>query len=190
MHITELFEAREADLYHGTSLGILNAILRNDIIKARSTVRPDSIPSTVRGYQRTISFSRDPAMSANFAKSRADGTGPLDKIPVLLVVDQNKLHRAVGKRLQPYNDLALNRDRTERSLGGSESEEVVFGDITNASSFIKKIIIHIPSNTNTAMLADLANSSIINDPRVVIADFLDKTPLTGRQFMNIVHQQS
>lgn len=189
MRINELFESREADLYHGTNLETVSMILQSNIIKARSLIKRGVIPHLVKGQQRTVSFSRDPAMSTNFARSKAQHQQDVSGIPVLLVIDQNRLYRAVGKRLQPYNDLDLHKGHTERSTTGSESEEVVFGDITNANFFIKKIIIHMPNHADSNMLNDLAKTDIINDPRVVVVDFIDKT-LTGRQFMDIIQNQS
>ena len=189
MRIQELFESRGADLYHGTNLSTVNQILQSNTIKARSSIHSEVVPREFKGHQRTVSFSRDPGMSTNFARSKSGGEDGLTGIPVLLVIDQDKLHRTVGKRMRPYNDLELTNNGTERANGGSEAEEVVYGDISNADSFIKKIIIHMPKNAGRAMAGDLAKcTKILSDPRTVVADFLNKN-LTGRQFMDLIKSQ-
>lgn len=186
MLLIELFESRGADLYHGTNLSKLNRIIQDNVMTGQSWIHSDVLPTKFRGHHKTVSFSRDSNMATNFARSKAGGETGLDGIPVMVVIDQEKLYRLVGRRLQPYNDLSLTATGTERSKAGSESEEVVYGNISNINSVIKKIVVHMPKNSSKNMLEVLAKCKVVfNDPRTVVVDFLNKN-LTGRQFSNLV----
>jgi hypothetical protein len=185
MRMQELFESRSADLYHGTNVAKLNRILQDNMLTAQSLIRSEDIPTEYKGQSRAVSFSRDAGIATNFARSKAGGEQGLDKFPVVLVVDQEKLHRAVGKRMQPYNDLGHTIAGTERAAGGSESEEMVFGNINNVNAIIKKIIVHVPAGAHKSYLDELAKCKVVmNDPRTIVVDFINKN-LTGRQFMDM-----
>lgn len=190
MLLIELFESRSADLYHGTNMTKLTRILHDNVLTAQTPIHSDVIPREVKGLKRTVSLTRDSGMATNFARSKSGGEQGIDGIPVILVLDQDKLSRSLGKRMQPYNDLASVDHATERSRGGSELEEVVFGSIENITSYIKKIVVHMNANVKKENIKDFSKCKIVfDDPRTVVMDFLHKN-LTGRQFLDLIQKHN
>jgi hypothetical protein len=195
MRLQELFESRSADLYHGTTVEKLNRLLQDNVLMANVPIHNTNIPQQYKQYKKTVSLSRNPTVATNFARSTSFGDNGVDGIPVVLVLDQDKLHRALGKRMRPYNDMQSldatygDEDKVSpRSRGTVEDEEAIFGNINNINSFIKKIIVHMPKNAHKETVAEFSRyKDILNDPRTVVADFLNKN-LTGRQFMDLVNK--
>jgi hypothetical protein len=192
MKLAELLEARTADLYHGTTVAKLNRLLQDNVLLANVPIHSTDIPREYKQYKKTVSLSRNSTVATNFARSSSFGDDGVDGIPVVLVLDQDKLHRTLGKRMRPYNDIE-SLDKTygdqgkasPRSRGTVEDEEAIFGNINNINSFIKKIIVHMPNDSSKAQIAEFARyKMILNDQRTVVTDFLNKN-LTGRQFMDL-----
>jgi hypothetical protein len=177
MRLQELFESRSADLYHGTTVEKLNRLLQDNVLMANVPIHNTNIPQQYKQYKKTVSLSRNPTVATNFARSTSFGDNGVDGIPVVLVLDQDKLHRALGKRMRPYNDMQSldatygDEDKVSpRSRGTVEDEEAIFGNINNET------------------VAEFSRyKDILNDPRTVVADFLNKN-LTGRQFMDLVNK--
>jgi hypothetical protein len=197
-----LLESRSADLYTGTSLVNANKILQDNILIARTPIHSTKIPQQYKQYTKTVSLTRNVQVAINFA--RANGASN-ETLPVVFVLDQDKLYRAVGKRMRPYDDLdsmeIQQRDPntpSSRSRGHNEREEVVFGDIPNISNYIKRIIVHVPSKVDSSIPDDeqyitrrraaeemRKYPAVINDPRTVIRDILGKQ-YTYREFTNLL----
>ncbi len=184
-------ESRSADLYHGTTLDNLNRLLQDNVLIARTPIHSTKIPQNFNQHTKTVSLTRNPSVATNFARA-SSVNGDITGTPVVLVLDQNKLHQTLGKRIRPYDDLD-SLDKTygdqnkagSRAAGNNESEEVVFGNINNINSFIKNIIIHSPVKpSKEELVAFNKYKKILSDPRVVVADYLNKN-LTGRQFMQL-----
>lgn len=182
-------ESRSADLYHGTNMTKLTRMLHDNVLVAQTPIHSEVISKKFKGLTRTVSLTRNAGMATNFARSKAGGEQGIDGIPVVIVLDQEKLHRKLGRRMQPYNDLASLAHSTERAAGGGEYEEVVFGSINDLNSYIKNIIVHINPNVKKENIKDFNKAKIVfDDPRTVVVDFLNKN-LTGRQFMQLAAQK-
>jgi len=183
MKISEiLVESKSSDLYHGTNLYNAEKIVSSDTFTANRPINTDKIPKAVAGHNRTVSFTRDPAITAKFMHGDF-GTD----VGVVFVIDQGLLSRDLGKRLQPYSDVDTEvyraqaerwgnepkADTSSRSRGTTESEEVVFGNLTNANKYIKKIILITwdSKDANADRRAhQIRNSPLLNDPRAVVSD--------------------
>lgn len=145
MKINEILtESRSAELYHGTSFKKAEDILLSNVIHA---TRPIDMGKsiTLKGqtdtdWQYIVSLSRSLGVAARFAeiKSNADDNYVHG---VVFVLDQEKLYRDHGKRLQPYNDL-----KYKSRLHTSESEEAFVGNLEKVSTYIKKIYVFTPSS--------------------------------------------
>lgn len=181
-------EGRDADLYHGTSLEKLNRLLQDNVLYANTPIHSDLVPKQLKHYKKTVSLTRNSAVATNFARAASIKDDSNDSTPVILVLDQAKLYNSAGKRMKPYDDLeSLDKtyssgETSSRSRGPNEAEEVVFGSIDNIKSYIKKIIIQVPSDQAKVELQKYKN--ILNDPRVIVTDYVNKS-LTGRQFMSL-----
>ena len=187
MRVYELFESRSADLFHGTNMPALIKMLHDNTLVARAPIHNELIPREFKGHRRTVSLTRDSGMATNFARSKAGGEEGINSIPVIIILDQDKLYRALGRRMRPYNDLESLDGVASRGQVGSESEEVVFGNITNINSYIKKIVVHMPTNYLKERYKDLDKCKIVFDnPKTIVLDFLNKN-LTGRQFMDLIN---
>ena len=187
MRVYELFESRSADLFHGTNMPALIKMLHDNTLVARAPIHNELIPREFKGHRRTVSLTRDSSMATNFARSKAGGEEGINSIPVIIILDQDKLYRALGRRMRPYNDLESLDGVASRGQVGSESEEVVFGNITNINSYIKKIVVHMPTNYLKERYKDLDKCKIVFDnPKTIVLDFLNKN-LTGRQFMDLIN---
>ncbi len=185
MRIRELFESSineqaRADLYHGTSLRGAVAILQANLIKANMSLHSTVVPTSVKGQSKTVSLTRSYQVATSFAWDKMykwdDATG------VVFVLDQDLLKRDFGKRLRPYDDtdtewFAQNLQRYDnvkgpvsyRSLNKNEIEEVIHGDIPNASKYIKRIIVFPPDgDRKSADLQRIEKTGILNDPRAVM----------------------
>lgn len=198
MRLQELLESRSADLYHGTTLGRLNRILQDNVLFANTPIHSKLIPQELRQYKNTVSLSRSSKVATDFARSSSSGKSlAKSSLPVVLVLDQAKLHAKLGRRIRPYNDMqALDttygdqNKPSARSRGTTEEEEAVFGNIDNINSYIKQIVIHKPNDPTKEALAELARyKTILNDPRTIVTDYLFKN-LTGKQFMNLSKQKA
>lgn len=181
MKILELLEslvdeAATADLYHGTSLRGAVQLLKDNLIKANMTTHSASVPSSVKGHNKTVSLTRDIFVAARFANDKAyvnaDVTG------VVFVIDQDRLKRDLGKRVRPYDDTSTDWYRQQAGITGNASlrttrrnelEETVYGDIPNANRYIKHIIVYQPFNDSEGYKMDvIKQSGILDDPRTVV----------------------
>lgn len=188
MRLQELLESRSADLYHGTNMSKLIRILHDNVLVANAPIHSDLIPREFKGNKRTVSLTRSSEMATNFARSKSGGEEGIDAVPVVLVLDQGKLSRKLGRRIKPYNDLASLAHSTERSAGGGEYEEVVFGNISDISYYIKKIVVHMNAGVRKENIKEINKCKIVfDDSRTIVADYLNKY-LTGRQFMQLSNQ--
>jgi hypothetical protein len=186
MKIRELFESlvneqARADLYHGTSLRGAVAILKSNLIKANMELHSTVVPATVKGHSTSVSLTRSFDVARKFAWDKMynwrDITG------VIFVLDQDLLKRDFGKRLRPYDDTdtewfaqQLRRYDNEkgpaswRSLNKNEIEEIVYGDIPNASKYIKQIVVFPPGGDNAEKkLEMIKQTGILDDPRAVLS---------------------
>ena len=177
MKLIELFESARSDLFHGTNLPRVEEIITNNKMIANMPVRSSNIPTTVRGYDKTVSFSRNKQQAISYARGASNHPS---LVATVLVIDQDILKQIVGKRLQPYDDIPTdayrqsyarwNRGATPpSSMNRSDAEEVVFGDIANINKCIKQIILY----PHTGIYIDDNNKSIqksplMNDKRTMI----------------------
>jgi hypothetical protein len=130
-----LTEAREADLYHGTTILAAERILKRNMFKADAAVEPhvQHLLKKHSGTAKTVSFSRNFAIAQGFTASVGDNRVQ----GVIFVIDQDSLYRDLGRRIVPYNDLAVFSATTKKT----ENEEAVFGNIEDADQYIKEIIV-------------------------------------------------
>lgn len=179
MNNKQLNEARGGYLYHGTTLPRAAKAIADDVLPARASTHSPLVANP-KYQNKTISLSRSLYKAKNFAHS-ADRDIP----GVILVIDQAKLQQLVGRRLQAYDDTNTewfrdqmkrhgnpfgNDPRSGRSVGQTESEEVVFGDIQRINQAIVKIIVLISSYDEAEQMARFNKSSLVGDPRVVLYD--------------------
>lgn len=132
----QITEAREADLYHGTTILAAERILKSNMFKADAAVEPH-IQHLLKKHSdtaKTVSFSRNFATAQGFTASVGDNRVQ----GVIFVIDQDRLYRDLGRRVVPYNDLAGIPGRDAKK---TENEEAVFGDIEDADQYIKEIIV-------------------------------------------------
>jgi hypothetical protein len=135
-------EAREADLYHGTTIFAAERILETNRFQARSNVEQwtRKLLKNPNEENQTVSFSRDFITAQSFMDSSGDNRFP----GVIFVIDQNLLYRDLGQRIVPYNDLVgMETQQIRRLTKRTEFEEAVFGDIENADRYIKEIIVFV-----------------------------------------------
>ena len=183
-----LTESRSADLYHGTDLEAAQEIMRSNVMTAKT----QKLDLQNRKQGAGVSFTRDFDVARNFGKIQGSNSNP----PVIFVIDQSKLYRAVGKRMQPYayppdwggeddDDL----EPSYRSQSSSESEENVLGDINNISSFIKQIIIFLPAGfTKKDLYYYFEKDALLTDPRTIIVRVGEKN-ISGRQFAELIKKE-
>lgn len=179
--ITNLTEAKTADLYHGTHPVEANKILASNTMKANAPIWTNVIQHMrVKPGQenKTVSFSRSLSSARSFASGAASKLGMSG---VIFVIDQGLLSRDVGKRLMPYNDIhsghALKPGEGRNVT--TEYEEAVVGDINNINKYIKKILIFIDP-----VRKDLINKEkfpyLLNDPRVEFVTAIHGSKKSGR----------
>ena len=188
MKIIDLLEARSADLYHGTDLARFNRIIQDNVLQANTPIHRKDIPNQYKGMTKTVSLARSSTVATSFARAASADD---DSYPVVLVLDQDKLYRNLGKRMRPYDDLPsmFGDKHSPRAKGSSEAEEAVFGTINNINAYIKQIVVHFPEKYSKDDLAYITKfKNIMKDPRTVVVDFLDKN-LTGLQFMRLVNDR-
>ena len=137
-----IIEAREADLYHGTSIDQAEDILSNNIFPTEATVdiRATKFMKPEKSPVDTVSFSRSLPAASLFAlyDNRSIFRG------VIFVIDQGLLYRDIGRRIASYDDLYYD-DSYRGITKTSEFEEAVFGPVKNANKYIKEIIVFVPS---------------------------------------------
>lgn len=165
MKITEILtEYRSADLYHGTSYKKAEDILLSNSIHA---TRPIDLGKSIKlkgetdtDWQYIVSLSRSLGVASRFAeiKSNADD---IYLHGVVFVLDQEKLYRDHGKKLQPYNDL-----KYKSRLNASESEEAFVGNLDKVSEYIKKIYVFTPSSELEHL--ESVFKILFNHPKTVI----------------------
>lgn len=175
-----LAEGREGYLYHGTSLRRAEVIVSSNTLKAESPVMSTDIPQEFKGHKRTVSFTRTLGVAKEFAIGAA-GQG----VPVILVIDHQKLSNLVGRRLQPYDSTATEWHRAQmlrwgnstgnikgslRNHGVSEAEEMVFGDILNIDSTIAQIIIYLGEHPGEEQYKLVKKSPLLTNPKVRLID--------------------
>jgi hypothetical protein len=174
-------ENSRADLYHGTSLQNAEKIISGDILIARTPLHIGN------SDQLTVSLSRNIQSAAKFA---GDYYSSYPTVGVILVIDQGKLKQLVGKRMKPYDDtgteyyhnqlrrydMPTDKVKPLRSIGTTENEEVVMGDIVGINKCIKQIIILNSTDGDNAhkVASIIKNSSLLNDPRTVIGSLYAK----------------
>lgn len=189
MRIDEVISSSRAELYHGTTLYGAEQILANNVLKARMPVHNKNIAPEDK---LTVSFSRSIRVADRHAGDTYYG-----EIPVILVFDGALLKRDYGRKMQPYDDMNtdwyfsqfekygvypdISRKRSARSQYKSEAEEIIFGDITNVSKYITKIMIRYQLNRprlphpgdqekRERMDYRIKSSPIMKDPRTVTLD--------------------
>lgn len=176
MRIREIFEQRLveqqlADLYHGTSLMGAQKILNTNVIKANMPVHSDLVPAQVKGQGKTVSLTRNLNIARKFAKDKQYVRG--DHAAVIFVIDQDRLKQDLGKRVRPYDDTStdwfrkqadITSTRSLRPTYRAELEEVVYGDIDNASRYIKHIVVMAKDQEH---VDQIKQQQMLVDPRVV-----------------------
>lgn len=199
-----IIESKSADIYHGTTLRRAEQIISSDTFIANTPMHSDTLPNSKNGATRTVSFSRSNRAMYKFA----GGDHPTD-IGVVLVMDQSLMSRDLGKRMVPYDDMntswyqlqqnrysdTLQDTTSARSRGANESEELVFGNITRANKYIKKIVIFITMAEGTTesyadeKIALLKKSPIFKDPRTLITG-TGSIFMRPREFINLYSKHS
>lgn len=186
MKIKELLiESRSADIYHGTDLESADDIIRSNVMIAR-TDRQDPQGDSAGP---AVSFTRDFSIAQQFGRENGSRINPA----VIFVIDQEKLHRTVGKRMQPYAYPVYYDDDeirpSARSSGEGEAEENVLGNIDNIKSFIKKIIVFMPRGfTKRDLYSYYDKDALLSDPRTIIVRLYNKA-VSGRQFQDIISKE-
>lgn len=174
-----IFESRGGYLFRGMTLPRAAATISTNKMVARITTHSPLVKDK-RFDDKTNSFSRSFMVANQFSQ------GDDYSIPgVVLVIDQRKLHQLVGNRLQPYDDTntewyrdqmrkygnAFGDDpRTGRSIGKTEAEEIVFGDIAGINSAIHRAIVLISPYNEHEHIKRFNQSSLKDFPRVELWD--------------------
>jgi len=124
MKLSDLYEGRDAPLYHGTGMAHLIMIMHDNAIlgsKSRDAI----------GKHRSVRLSRNLKIAKAFSLNNAPGSGGG------LVLDQAMLSH--DYKMQPFADQGVG---ATRSNGDSEFEEVVFTDaIKPLNKYLTKLII-------------------------------------------------
>jgi hypothetical protein len=136
-----LLETRDAYLYHGTVAERAESILANNVLKAQTDFDEYGIDPRMNlkyakkiGAQKTISVARDFYHAKHYAIGWYDLHDRDDSnfnLPCVLVLDQPRLRRDIGKRIRPAG-------RASRST----TEEKIYGDINGIRSYIVSILIY------------------------------------------------
>lgn len=129
MDLSQLFERREAPLYHGTSPWTAVAILSDDQILAATGHSPSLIKAQSKTPMvRGVSLTRDIRIARRFG-------------PVVFVLDQEAL--ASRHKIVPvdYWHRAPEAKHSRRRGDYHEAEEFCIGDIRPASRYVRSILI-------------------------------------------------
>lgn len=188
MRIHEILtESRSADLYHGTNLAAAQEIMQDNVMHA--TTQKQDLRNIDQG--EGVSFTRDFSIARRFGQYQGSRTDP----PVVFVIDQLKLYQSVGKRMQAYAyppEWGGEDDEPQasyRSQSDGEAEENVMGDIKNISSFIKQIIIFLPTGfTKKDLYTYFDKDILLTDPRTIIIR-IGKNNISGRQFAELIKRE-
>ena len=138
-----LNEAREADLYHSTNLfSLINILDKNKILAYTS--------SKINGAEKFgVSLTRDLEFAKNWRMNYQLGDGS-----VILIIDQEKLHRDFGKKLrpvdyyqttpgrgftQPNRKEKSNRKMPDNSQIQFEAEEFLMSELKPLKKYLKGI---------------------------------------------------
>lgn len=127
----ELFEARDAPLYHGTAFYNATRILATNTFDARTTQSSGSaFVLNADEALRGVSMSRDPRFARTFG-------------PVVFVLDQTKLRH--NYKIMPIdywghsNEISMGPESQKKKGKYAEAEEFVVGSITKADRYILSI---------------------------------------------------
>lgn len=191
MKIIELLESYTGYLYHGTNLVNAQRIIADNTIAARTPIHNTNIPQKFKSFTKTVSLTRNHTVATAFSRASAsDGR----TLPVIFVLDYALLHRDLGNRIQPYDDLdSLDKmynggqsKLSSRGKGNNEYEEAVFGGIPNVDKYTSKILIDM-SNVEKSELLPIKKkySDVFNNGKVKVANFMHQD-YTGYQFLKFL----
>ena len=135
-----LLETRDAYLYHGTVTTRAESILADNVLRATTDFDAyDTDPAMnlkyakKTGAKETVSVSRDLLTAKEYAQDWHDWHDSYNAdfdLPCVLVLDQQRLRRDIGKKIRPAG----------RRQGSTE--EKIYGDIHGIQSYIISILIY------------------------------------------------
>lgn len=156
MLICDLFEGRDAPLYHGTAFYNARRILANNTFEAKTMQDHSRTTKEIYG----VSLTRDPRFAKTFG-------------PVVFVLDQTKLRH--NYKIMPVdywghsNEISMGPQSQKKKGKYAEAEEFVVGPVTNADRYIMAINIDSKSLKsyqeaviNTDQLSILLDHPLLN----------------------------